>query len=776
MKSWLILLMLIVVSMANSSWASSSFVVKDIKIEGLERIGVGTVLNYLPVNVGDEVDNRRATSALRELFKTGFFDDIRFDRQDGVLVITVKERPSIDSVDTEGNEDIGDEDMQTALEEIGLSVGKVFDRSVLERVKRELERLYFSQGKYSVKITSTVTPLPRNRVAIKIDISEGDVAKIFQIKIIGNEAFPDDTLLSRFQSATPSFFSSFSSSDQYSNLKLAGDLEALRSYYLDRGYINFVVDSTQVSITPDKKDVYITVNVTEGDFYRINDVKLSGRFVVPKEELDALVTIKQGDVFSRRVTSEITNKISDRLGDDGYAFARVNTIPTINEEDKTVDLNFVIDPGDRVYVRRINITGNEKTEDAVVRRELRQLEGAWLSNAKIRRSRVRLQRLGYFESIDIDTPLVPGTTDLVDVNVSVVERASGNLTFAVGFSPDGGVSLNGSVNIDNFLGSGKTVTASVTNDRINTIYSFRYRNPYHTLDGISRGFEIFFRKRDASEANSAPFIDNRFGGNVEYRFPLTEFNSARFSFGFERLAIETTESTPTSYEQYLKDTRGFDPDNDDDVPYDVLNFSTSWVYDSTDFAFFPENGLLQRFTLEGTVPGSEVEFYKVSSRSRYYHPLFARTVLALKLEVAHGDGYGDSDVLPFFEHYFVGGPHSIRGFRSSTIGDIDKGTKDPDTEDALGGAFRTVGNVELVFPFPFIEEDKRTFRLKAFWDIGNVYTDLDEFSQSRLRQSAGLAAVWMSPLGPLTFNWARTLNDRPEDERQFFQFTLGSIF
>ncbi|MBI2780153.1 MAG: outer membrane protein assembly factor BamA [Gammaproteobacteria bacterium] len=755
-RAWLILLGMLLVSHA---WAMTPFVIKDIKLEGLQRTSPGTLFNYLPLNVGDTLNDARSSEAIRALFKTGFFDDVRFAQDGDTLIITVKERPSISSIKITGNKDIKTEDLTKAMKQSGLAEGRIFDRSLLDKVERELQRQYFSQGKYGVKIKAKVTPLERNRVDISIDVVEGKSAKIHQIAIVGNAAFSDEVLLKQLQITTPTLFSFFTSSDQYSKQKLAADLETLRSYYLDRGYINFNIDSTQVSITPDKRDVYITINITEGEKFTVKEVKLAGDLIVPEEDLRKLISVAEGAVFSRKAVTESAAQIAERLGSDGYAFANVNPNPEVEKLNKQVSVTFMVDPGKRVYVRRINVAGNARTRDEVVRREMRQMEGGVLATDKINRSRIRLQRLGFFQDISIETPAVPGTTDQVDVNVNVTERSLGSLTAAVGFSQVQGLLLSASISQDNFLGSGKRISAEVNNSRVNTIYSFSYTDPYHTPDGVSRGFRGFFRQTNATRLFVGSYLSDVFGAGVNYGFPLSEHNTARLSFDYEHTRIRTTSFTPRSYVDFL---------NANGDTFGIIKMSGGWTHDTRNRAIFADNGMLQSLSAEMSVPGSGLQFYKVSSRTQVYRPLTKSLTLVMNGEVAYGDSYGGTSALPFWERYYAGGVYSVRGFRANSLGLRENNR-------ALGGALKLVGSTEVIFPVPFMEESK-SFRLSAFFDIGNVYTGIQQFSAGDLRYSAGVAAIWLSPMGPLNFNLARPLNKKAGDVTESFQFSLGTFF
>jgi outer membrane protein insertion porin family len=743
----------------QQGWAFTPFTVTDIRVEGLQRIAPGTVFSYLPVKTGDTFDETRSTEAVRSLFKTGFFKDVRIERDNGVLVVVVEERPAISSIEITGNEDIETEPLMDSLKEIGFAEGRVFDRSLLDKVEQELERQYFSRGKYGVKITTTVTPLERNRVGITIAVSEGSAARIKKISIVGNTVFDDETLLEDFQLSTPTMLSFYTGVDQYSKQKLSGDLETLRSYYLDRGYINFNIDSTQVSITPDKKDIYLTINITEGDQYKVKEVRMAGDLVVEPAELFPLVQLNPGDVFSRKRVTETVEKVGERLGDIGYAFANVNTIPEVDEKNKEVVVTFFVDPGKRVYVRRINMTGNTATRDEVLRREMRQMEGGWFSSSAVERSKTRLDRLGFFEEVNVETPTVPGTTDQVDVNYSVTERPSGNLMVGVGYAQSSGILVNASVTQDNFLGSGKRVSLAFNNSDVNTVYSFSYLNPYYTIDGVSRGFGMFYKETDAGEANLADYTVDTFGGNVNYGIPINEFDTVRMSVEYENLDIG---ATPFSGLQVIRFVR------DHGSQFDSVKLAGSWAHDTRNKLIFPDRGTMQRATAETTVPGLDLDYYKLGYAAQGFTPLTKLFTLMLNGEVDYGDGYGDFEELPFFENYYAGGVRSVRGFEDNTLGPKDILTGDP-----LGGGFRMVGNVEVIFPPPFFTKTN-SFRVSTFMDVGNVYPSYSDFDAAELRYSVGIGATWLSPLGALSFSLAQPLNDKDGDQVQVFQFTVGA--
>jgi len=736
--------------------AFERFVVKDIRVQGLQRIDLGTALNYLPVVTGETMDAQRSAAIIRSMFKTGFFDDVSLAVDEGVLVVMVKERPAIAKLNITGNEDIETEQLLKALEAIGLEEGRVFNRSALDKVERELERQYNSQGKYSVKIKSTISPLDDNRVDVFIEIDEGAIARIRHINIVGNTVFDDEQLLEQVKlTDDPSWFSD---DDQYSSQILAADLESLRSYYLDNGYVNFAVDSTQVSITPDKQAVYITINISEGDQYIVDTVALSGEQVIAEEQLYELITIQNGEVFSRKKIATTTTAISAALGEAGYAFANVNAIPEVDKEQRKIGLTFFMDPGKRVYVRRINVSGNLKSYDEVVRREFRQMEGGWISTAQINRSRIRLQRLGFFEDVNIETPAVPGTDDQVDINVSVTERPSGTLMAGIGYGQVQGFLVNASISQNNFLGTGNKLSANINNSSVNNVYSFSYTNPYYTQEGVSRGFKVYFSETDAAQANVADYTTDVYGGSMTYGIPLNEYDRASLSLGYENTQVNTSSLTPPAFIDYL---------NANADSFDILSLSASWTHDTRNRAIFADRGGVVNISSQVALPGSGLQFYKLGTRSQGYIPLIEDFTLMLKGDVGYGDSYADTTALPFYERYYTGGAQSVRGYRGNSLGPQIKGNPE-------GGVLKLVANAELIFPLPFAESGKN-FRMSAFVDAGNVFASTQDISQG-MRYSAGITAIWMTPVAPLTFSYAWPLNDEPGDEIEQFQFTLGAFF
>ena len=753
-------LMMIGLALSFSAYAFESFRVQDIRVEGLQRISPGTVFNFLSVQVGDEFTEHESENTIRSLYKSHYFKMVELHREGGVLVVNVQERPAISSIDIQGNEEIESEPLLASLKDIGLAEGNVFDRSLLENVELELERQYYSRGKYGVKIETTVTPLERNRVGILIDVSEGAVAKIREISIVGNQVFDDETLLDEFEQSTPNWLSFYSKDDQYSKQELAADLETLRSWYQDRGYIKFNVTSTQVSITPDKKDIYITINISEGEQYKVREIKLSGDLVIAPEELFPMFRINAGDVFSRKRVTDTVTRISDRLGNEGYAFANVNTVPDVNEDTREVDLTFFVDPGKRVYVRRVNFAGNTKTRDEVLRQEMRQMEGGWFSAEKVERSRARIQRTGFFEEVNVETPAVPASTDQVDVDYSVTEQPSGSISVGVGFAQSSGIILNGSISQNNFLGTGRRVDASINNSSVTKVFSGSYTNPYYTVDGISRGFGASFRQTDADSADLADYSTDTYGVNVTYGFPLSEHNFFRFTVSGESLKLKNTEFSST-------EVRDFVADHGDD--FKSLGFATSLGHDTRNRRIFPSEGGERRISLDAKIPGSQLEYYKVDLRIQEFVPLTKLFVFNAKLDIGYGDGYGDFDNLPFFANYYAGGVRSVRGWEDFSLGPRD------DENDPLGGSFKTVGNLQIQFPPPFLTQSN-SVRLSAFYDVGNVFPGVEDFESSDLRMSVGLGVVWLSPVGPLAISFAQPLNDKEKDDVQKIQFTLGAGF
>ena len=740
--------------------AAEPFVVRDIRLEGLQRISAGTVFNYLPIKVGDTVDSSRTGDALRALYKTGFFRDVRIEREGDSLVVFLHERPSIANIEFTGNKELSTEDLLESLEQEGFAQGRVFNRSTFDQVEQELRRTYFAVGKYGVKITSTITPLERNRVGIAFDISEGAVATIKQINIVGNAVYDDDDLVDLFVLETTGFWSWITSADQYSKQKLSADLETLRSYYLDSGYINFNIDSTQVSITPDKKDVYVTINITEGDQFKISEIRMAGEILVPEAELFGLVIVEHGDIFSRQKITETSANISDWLGNEGYAFANINAVPEIDNEKKEVALTFFLDPGKRVYVRRINFKGNTKTEDEVLRREMRQLEGGWISTGAIERSKERLERLGFFDDVNVETPAVPGTTDQVDVNFSVTEKSSGSLIVGAGFSQVAGVTINIGVTQDNFLGTGHRVSATFNNSDINRTFALGWLNPYLTQDGVSLSVDAFLRKTNAGNANLADYNLDELGFRLGTGIPISEFNKID-------LAVTPKQTEFTAGAGASQEVQDFETETGGE--YTTYTLTAGWSNDTRDNFLLPSKGSLISLVGDVTTPGSDLTFYRLTFRYQQLFDLTRLFALRFDTEIGYGDGYGDITELPLTENYFAGGIRSVRAYEANTLGPRDS------LGDPIGGDRKLTGTVELILPLPFIR-DSKAFRITTFVDAGNVYGPGQNFEFSEMRASAGVSGIWISPFGPLTISLGWPFNDQPGDDIQNFQFTLGTAF
>lgn len=751
-------LMLVLTSPARA-W--EAFVVEDIEIVGAERISVGTVLNYLPVRTDERFGPEDAPRAIRALYDTGLFEDVELARKADTLVVRIRERPAISEINLEGNFSMDEQQLLSSLSEIGLARGRTFNRSLLDQVEQELRRQTFARGKYGMELSTDVRDLERNRVAIDITLREGKTANIRQINIIGNEAFDDKTLKDLMESGIPSPLALFSSADEYSRAKLEGDLEAIRSHYLDRGYIQFAVTSSQVTITPDKKDIYITLNLDEGERYRIRDVELAGEFPIPREALEERLRISEGELFSRKAISDSRSAIADRLAVAGYAFANIEVVPEVDEENRRVDVRFIVDPGKRTYVRRITFSGHTSTEDQVYRREMRQVEGGRYSPQHVDRSKVRLQRLPQVQDVRVETERVPGADDQVDIDYSITERATGSLSLGAGFSSSQGVVFNASVRQKNLFGTGRDLSFSVDNTETNRRFIVRYTNPYYTDWGVSRSLRFSYQETDPRDVfSTADFFQDSGSAGIEYGIPISEYDTIDFGIGVEGTRIRTTNSTPQEVLDFLEV-------NGDEFGF--LEGSVAYARDTRNRRIFAERGSLNRISADVALPGSDLEFYKLGYRFENYMPLTDTLVGSLSANIGYGDGYGDTDALPFFRRYYAGGIRSVRGYETGSLG-----PEYPDG-DAKGGDLRTTGSLELVFPPPFTDEGSQA-RLSVFYDFGNVYATRDDFELSELRSAAGVSFNWRSPIGPLSFSFAEAIDPEPGDETERFQFTIGTLF
>ena len=797
---WLIL------ALSCSVFAFEPYTVGQIRVEGLQRIPIGVIFNTIPFRIGDRMTEARASEVVRALFVTGNFDDVILGRDNDALVIVVDERPSIADVAVEGNDEISSEDLLDGLKDTGLGSGEILNRSILDKVTQELRRQYYANGKYGVQLRTDLEDVGNNRVNVTISIYEGEEASITQINIVGNQAFDDETLIDIFESKTPNLLSFYIKSDRYSKQKLSGDLERLRSYYLDRGYINFRVTSSQVALSPDRERVYITVNVDEGEVHNFKSVKLAGEFVVPEVELSILANalIRPGETYSNRIVTNTEEILTRRLGNDGYAFANVSAVPEIDEETKEVTLTFFVEPGKRVYVRRINFRGNTRTIDEVLRREMRQLEGGWASTSLIERSKTRLERLGFFSGVEVETPQVPGIDDQIDVNYTVEEQPSGQITAGLGFSQSSGILLNFGLSQNNFLGSGKRVTLNLNNSASFTNYVIGYTDPYYTVDGISRGFRLFFRQTDAEEENISNFTTDVLGGEVNYSIPVSENNRFSFSYGYERTTLKTGDDPSQQVIEFFEQNgeeivAGTDPELD----FDTFSVRAGYSVNTLNRGLFPTRGSSQSVNLELTVPGGDLEFYKLNYNAQHYRPvfndsrLFKDWVWQFRGRVSYGDAYGTTDRLPFFENFFAGGIRTLRGFDDNRVGprellvstDSNGDEVVSVIDDPIGGNLRLLGGVDLIFPTPFIK-DRRSVRTSFFLDLGTLVDtefetpdrvvdglEIPDYSDlSEIRASVGFGVTWVTSFGPLNFNLANSLRELETDESQTFQFSFGSAF
>jgi outer membrane protein insertion porin family len=745
---------------ATCAWAQTfqPFVVRDIRVEGLQRTEPGTVFSYLPVKVGETMTEEKAQQALRALFATGFFKDVRLDVENEVLIVYVEERPAIAQVDFSGVKEFEPDNLRKVLREMGIAEGRVFDRSVLEGAEQELKRQYLSRGRYSAEVQTTVTPLERNRVGINFSVTEGDVAKIRAINLVGVQSFPQKTLLDEFALRTPGWLTWYTKQDQYSRQKLSADLETLRSYYLNRGYLDFTVDSTQVSITPDKQDIYITINVTEGEKYTVSEIQLTGQLLVPLDQLEKLIRVKPGDVYSREKLVESMKAINERLGNDGYAFANANPVPRVDKEKRTVAFTVVVDPGRRVYVRRINVGGNTKTRDEVVRREMRQLEGAFFDASKVQLSKTRIDRTQYFKDVNVETTPVAGTTDQVDISYTVEEKPTGAVLLGAGFSSVEKLIVSGSVAQQNVFGSGKSISINVNSGRVNQQYSFSYLNPYYTIDGVSQGFDVYKRDTDASTLSIGAYVTRTLGGGLRFGYPLTESEGVSFGVSAESVKLETFSNSPISYINFVN-TLG--------NKYSYGAATVGLGSDTRDSAIQTTRGSTARTTVE--VAGGDLQYYRLNVAYQWFYPITRTVTLALNTDLGYARGFGDKQV-PFFKNYYVGGPGSVRGFRPFSLGPQDA------LGNSLGGTRKMVGSAEVLFPVPGAQLDK-SLRLAAFLDAGQVFGVGEKFSLGEVRYAAGLALAWTSPFGPLKLSLAHPLNDKPGFDRvQRLQFTFGTAF
>lgn len=749
---------LIFLGFLNAASALESFEVKDIKLEGLQRISIGTVFNYLPIRPGDNIGKSEITNAIQVLFKTGFFKDIHVERENNILVVFIAERPAINNIDIEGYDTISKDQLDDVMKQVGLVKGRVFNRSVLENIKKELQRQYYSLGKYNIKIDVQQTQLERNRVDIVIKLSEGESAEIYSVNIIGNKQFPDEKLIQELSLAEPSFWGG---RNNYKKQQLAADLEKLKSFYLDKGFLNFNIESTQVSLGPEKESVYVSINIKEGKRYSVRDVKLAGDLILPKNDLLKLIKIKSGDIFSRREIVDTTKRISDLFAENGYAFANVNMVPDVDNDSRTLAVTFFVDPGRRIYVRRVNIAGNGKTQDKVIRRELRQLEGDWLSTKHVARSKTRLDRLGFFGDVSVKTVRVSGATDQVNLDYLVTEKPTGSLQAGLGYSDSQGAVVNLSVTQDNFLGTGKRVGLVFDNSSVTKQYTFNYSDPYYTEDGVSRSIGISYRQVDAEEADISNYSTDSYGLSLSYGVPLSEYTNYRWGVRYDSTQITVGSVTSQNIVDFISNN------GDSNETYQVFS---SWSFDSRNRRVFATNGSLTSLRGEIAVPGGDLEYYKVDLRQLNYFPFGNEVTLAANLNLGYGAAFGDTSDYPPYKNYFAGGSSSVRGYDANSIGPKDSVTNDP-----TGGTVKVVGNFDLILPNPFVEKSGST-RISLFLDGGSVFNDIDSINSEEFRYTAGIAFIWITPVGAMRFNFSEALNEKEGDSTRAFQFSLGSPF
>ena len=750
--------------LATLAWSAqalafSPFVIRDIRVQGLQRTEAGTVFGYLPIRVGDEFTPARASEAIKALYATGFFKDVQLARDGEVLVVRVEERPAIASVDVSGSREFDAEALKKAMRQAGLAEARIFDRSVLDRAEQEIRRQYLSRGKYSVKITSAVTPLARNRVAVSLAIDEGASARIAQIRILGNKVFKESELLDQIKLTTPNWLSWYTKTDQYSREKLAGDLETLRSFYLNRGYLEFGIESTQVSIDPDREKVYVTLTIREGERYKVRDLKFGGNTLGREEQFRKALALRPGDTFSGEKLTQSEKKITDDLGAIGYAFASVNPVPTIDREKREVDYTLNIDPGRRAYVRRITIAGNQRTRDEVIRRELRQFEGAWFDSDKIALSRDRVERLGYFQDVQIQNVPVPGVPDQVDLVVKVTERATGNMTFGAGYSSTEKMLLQVALNEPNFLGTGNTFGIEVNTGQTQRTASVSYVDPYFTQDGVSLGTDVYSRTFNAYNSGLGDYRIRSAGGGLRLGIPYTELDRISFGLVFEQNQIKPgTNGLPQRYIDYV---------NQFGTTSDAWLATLGWSRDSRDSSLAPTRGRLQRLNVDVTFPGQDLSYYRATYQHAWYTPLTKDYTFSLSADIGYGRGLSGKPY-PVFKNFYAGGINSVRGFGSNSLGPRDVKDNNP-----LGGTASFAASAEILFPLPGTGNDK-TVRAFLFADAGNVFDNRIDFGE--LRYSAGAGINWLSPVGPLKLSLGYPVKRKPGDDTQRVQFEIGTAF
>ena len=777
-----------------SSMAASDFIVKDMRVEGLQRISEGTVFNYLPINIGDPVDAIRIGEAIRALYGQDLFDDIEMRRDGDTLVIVVRERPSIESFEIEGNKDIKTEDLTDSLRSVGLARGRTFDRSVLDNVEMFLREQYYSRGKYGVAIDTEILNRPNNTVRIKVNVKEGDRAKIRQVNIVGNETFDEADIRADFTLDTANWLSWIRQDDRYAKEALEGDLEILRSYYMDRGYADFEIESTQVAISPNKKDMFVTINIDEGDLYTVSEVKLVGEMVISETYLRALILAQPGSIFSQALLTQSAELMSYRLSEEGYANAEIEPVPELNHETKEAAITFYVNPQSRVYVRNINFNGIDQIDDEVLRREMRQLESAYLSNTQVERSKIRLQRLPYVEAVESENVPVPGSPDLVDVEFDIEYRMPGQFSGGIGYSESQKIMLNGSIVHTNFLGTGNRVALELMSGKYQKLYSLSHTDPYRTMDGVRRTMSVNYRDITQFTSATSDFSTTSAGASIDYGYPISEYQQLSFGATYQHSELlSSTNSTQQAQDWVANNGNPFLEDVGNGAvffgtEFDTFELIAGWTYDSRNRALFATRGTRQTFFVSVTVPGSEVDFYTARYNFTKYFPLWSnKWVLLLNAEVGIGEALGDTTALPPYKQFYGGGPKSVRGFKESYLGPRDSFGR------PYGGNMLVASQLELILPMP--EKFASQARASIFYDVGNVFnTGEVRFTDklgapveykpdwNELRTSVGVAVEWLAPLGLFRFSYAYPLNPYSGNDRYFgdeierFQFSIGQAF
>ena len=769
--------LILFITITSAGVHADEFQVLDIRIEGLQRVSAGTVFAALPISVGDTADDMAVREATRSLFRTGYFADVIMARENGILVVGLIERPAVTEINIDGNKAIETDQLMDALRENGLAEGQIFRQVILEGMSQELQRQYVSQGRYGALVQTEVKQLPRNRVAVNIDIDEGDVAKIRHINIVGNSNFAEPVLLEQFEQNKTGWLSWITSDDKYSREKLSGDLETLESWYLDRGYLKFQVLSTQVSVSPNKESVFITINVSEGDVYTISEIELAGDLIIPEAQARMLVLLREGVIFSQALMTASSDYLTRRLGNEGYTFAEVEGYPQVDEDAKTATVTFLIKPGMRAYVRRIDFRGNTKTADSVLRREMRQMEGGSANNALIEMSKVRLERVGFFKEVSVENIPVAGTNDQIDVVYTVEEQPSGSVGANVGYSQGYGLMLGANLTENNFFGTGKQVGVGINKSAYQSSLNFSYSEPYFTIDGVSAGYSIYARETDYGELRLQPFSQNTKGASVNWSYPISEIQRIGFGFTYEHLELNLGDyQTSPVIEEFVAANGDW---------FRSVNFNVNWVKSTLNRGIFATRGTSQRLSADVSMPGSGLEYFKLTYKASHLRGLTKDFTLKVKADLGYGESFGDTSQMPFFKNFYAGGLGSVRGYEKYSLGPQNSQFQSNSNSRArpVGGNVQVVLGAEVIFPLPFIK-DQRSVQSALFFDAGNVFNtkcggfEVNCFSpeEGELRYSVGLGATWLSGFGPITFSVAKPLNSDETDQTEVFQFSLGNQF